>query len=65
MVIRFLAYAKSDTGLLPAFVEERLNSITIFQAWAKAIAAHKSVSESYDEKTNVEQTKQRIFKLRA
>ncbi|KAL0635972.1 hypothetical protein Q9L58_005111 [Maublancomyces gigas] len=65
LVVRFLAYAKSDTGLLPAFVEERLNSITIFQAWAKAIAAHKSVSEWYDEKANVEQTQKRIFKLRA
>lgn len=64
MVVRFLAYAKTDTGLLPAFVEERLGSITIFQAWAKAMAAHKAVSGSYDEKTNVANTKVRIAKLR-
>lgn len=64
MIVRMLAYTTANAGLFPASIAERLGSITTFQAWARAIEAHKSVSESYDAATNVESTKERLAKMR-
>lgn len=46
--------------MLPTFVKERMNSIPNFKAWADAVLARKSVTESFDVEANVKRTKARL-----
>lgn len=63
-ILRFYALA-NDGELIPKNLVEQFDALPNFGKWAKAVREHPSVTNLWDEKANVEGTKQRIEKMKA
>ncbi|KAK7522402.1 glutathione-S-transferase-like protein omega 1 [Phyllosticta citriasiana] len=62
-LLRF--YALSSRGILPKSFKQGLEALPHFGPWAKAVIAHPSVKENWDEESGVQRAEAMLAKVRA